>query len=243
MEKGQKNSSKIGTKTGIYFYESNKNQKIFHLIFANEDTEAGNYYNQFTLDFLENNYQNITYFKPFDVIETIKNTFLKISKNIIETTYEKFSEESFDDSNPELIKLKDENEIILKIPFGDEFGSSNRFQPTYNYFKKEDKIIVRVEVPGNCILQSNIEFEGECNIIKLSGIKKKDKEPYEELGNFYNTRKFGDFSIEIPFKTEDFLLCNEPPKIENRKGVFILIYNLSKKENRLEFKFSEEEEI
>jgi len=241
LEEGHKVSTKKEAKTGIYYYEINKNQKIYHLIFANEGSEAGKYYNQFTLDFLENNYVSIT--KPFDVIETIKDRFAKISQDVILTTDEIISKESFDDSNPELIKLKDEKEIILKISFPDELGSSNGFEPAYNFFKKEDKIIVRVEVPGNCIIESKIEFAGEYNIIILSGKKKKDKEPYIESHNLYNTRKYGDFSLAIPLKTEDYLLCNEPPKIEYRKGVFIIIYNLSKKVNRLEIIFDEEEEI
>ena len=241
LEEGHKISTKLETKSGIYYFEKNTEPKIYHLIFANEGSEAGKYYNQFTLDFLENNYVNIT--KPFDVIETIKDRFSKISQDFILTTDEIISKESFDDSNPELIKLKDEKEIILKISFPDELGSSNRFEPAYNLFKKEDKFIVRVEVPGNCIIESKIEFAGEYNIIILSGKKKKDKEPYHEFYNIFNTRKYGDFSLEIPLKTEDYLLCNEPPKIENRKGVFIIIYNLSKKVNRLEYIYDEEEEI
>ena len=52
LEEGHKISTKIESKTGIYYYESNKEQKIYHLIYANEGSEAGLYYNQFTLDFL-----------------------------------------------------------------------------------------------------------------------------------------------------------------------------------------------
>ena len=40
----------------IYFFEKNIEPKIYHLIFANEGSEAGNYYNNFTLDFLEKSY-------------------------------------------------------------------------------------------------------------------------------------------------------------------------------------------
>lgn len=146
--------------------------------------------------------------KCFDVIETIKDRYSKLSKDIIEktdekdsnlsseekngkandnnakTSYEdktdkKISEICFDDSNPELIKLKDEKEIILKKCLTDELGFSNLkangFEPTYNLFKQDNKIIVRVEAPGNCKIDSDIQYAGEYNIIKLKGEKEKTK--------------------------------------------------------------------
>jgi HSP20 family molecular chaperone IbpA len=275
LEEGHKVSTKVQEKTGIYYYESNKDQKIFHLIFANEGSEAGKYYNQFTLDFLENNYQAVTHLKNYDVIETIKDRFIKLSKDIIEKTDEKdpkLSEEksgkangnntknshedktdeeipklSFDDSNPELIKLKDEKEIILKKCLTDELGFSNLkangFEPTYNLFRKDNKIIVRVEAAGNCKLESEIEFAGEYNIIKLRGEKKKDKEPKNEKDNLFNTREYGSFSLEIPLKTEDYLLSNDGPQIDIKKGIVFLEYNLAKKAEKKGFETTEDDEI
>ena len=276
LEEGHKISTKTQSKTGMYYYESNKEQKIFHLIFANEGSEAGKYYNQFTLDFLENNYQSVTHLKTFDVIETIKDRFLKLSKDIIEKTDEKdskISEEKsgkandnyntknshedkndeeipkvkFDDSNPELIKLNDEKEIILKKCLTDELGFSNLkangFEPTYNLFKKDNKVIVRVEAAGNCKIDSVIEFAGEYNIIKLWGEKKKDKEPKNEKDNIFNTREYGSFSLEIPLKTEDYLLSNDQPSIESKKGILFIEYKLAQKAQKGGYETKEDEEI
>ena len=195
LEEGHKVSTQTKTSAGIYYYESNKDQKIFHLIFANEGSDAGKYYNQYTLDFFEKNYQNVTHLKCFDVIETIKERYTNLSKDIIEKADEKdsnlsieekngkandnntksshedkadkkISEIIFDESNPDFIKLKDEKEIILKKCLTDELGFSNLkangFEPTYNLFKQENKIIVRVEAPEIVklilisILQGNI---------------------------------------------------------------------------------------
>jgi hypothetical protein len=133
--------------------------------------------------------------KCFDVIETIKERYTNLSKDIIEKADEKdsnlsieekngkandnntksshedkadkkISEIIFDESNPDFIKLKDEKEIILKKCLTDELGFSNLkangFEPTYNLFKQENKIIVRVEAPEIVklilisILQGNI---------------------------------------------------------------------------------------
>ena len=276
LEEGHKISTKTENKPGMYYYETNKEQKIFHLIFANENSEAGKYYNQFTLDFLENNYQSVTHLKSFDVIETIKERFLKLSKEIIEKTDEKdskYSEEKnrkandnnntkhshedktdeeipkviFDDSNSDLIKLKDEKEIILKKCLTDELGFSNLkangFEPTYNLFKQENKVIVRVEAAGNCKIDTDIEFAGEYNIIKLWGEKKKDKEPKNEKDNIFNTREYGSFSLEIPLKAEDYLLSNDQPTIENKKGILFLEYKLAQKTNKKGYETKEDDEI
>ena len=51
---------------------------------------------------------------------------------------------SFENSNSKLIKLKNENVIILKQCFIDELGFSNLkpngFEPKYNIFKVDNKI-------------------------------------------------------------------------------------------------------
>ena len=43
LVKGEKISTKITENTGIHFYE--EGTKIFHLIFANEQSDAGLFYN------------------------------------------------------------------------------------------------------------------------------------------------------------------------------------------------------
>ena len=249
---GHKISTQTKSKKGRYFYEKteNQNQKIFHLIYANEGSEAGQYFNKFTLDFLENNYQNVTDLKPFDVIETIKERFIQLSKDIIEkTAEEKFDINSFDSSNSEILKLKDNKEIILKKCLTDELGFSNLkangFEPLYNLYKKNDDLmILRVEAPGNCNLDPpNIEYSGEYNIIKLSGEKKKDKEPQDINDNIFNTREIGKFSFDIPLKTEEYLLSNKSPKIIQKNGVFIIEYQLNKKVSSEGYQMKEDDEI
>ncbi len=252
LEIGHNISTKIGTISGKYFYETKQGQKIYHLIFANEGSEAGKNYNQFTLDFIEGHYRTVVD-EEFDVIETIKDTFLKLSKDIIEEieekdkdtniknshqekTHEKITKINFDNSNSECIKLKDTKEIILKKCLTDELGFSNLkangFEPTFNLFKKENKIIVRLELPGNIKkLVTDIKIEGSYHIIKITGEKKKDKEPTNEKDNIFNTREYGSFTLEIPLKTEDYLLSNNDPNITEKKGLFFIEYELLKKKN------------
>ena len=243
LEKGHNISTKIEQNTGIHFYEKLKEGKIFHLIYANENSKAGQKYNQYTLNLIENNFANIID-KPFDVIDSIKERYIEISKDIIERTKsdKTITKESFDDSVPDLIKLKDKSEVTLKKCLIDELGFSNlkanNFEPTYNIYKKNNNLIVRFEVPGNIgTISSDIELSGEYNIIKISGSKNKDKEP-EKDDNIFNTREYGNFYFEIPLKTKEYLLGKDIT-MKNGKGVYILEFTLLEKEKPKSFETNE----
>ena len=185
-----------------------------------------------------------------DVIETLKERYIQLSKDIIEkTNEERTGKNSFDENDAGLIKLKGNKQIVLQKCLTDELGFSNLkangFEPTYNLFKKGDSIILRIESPGNCFLYPpDIEFYGEYNIIKIKGDKQKDKEPLKEDDNIHNTREYGKFLIEIPLKAEEYLLSNEAPKIEKKSGVFIVEFKLSHKVvTSVGYKMKVEEEI
>ena len=232
LEEGHNISTRSINQNGIYFYEKKSNPKIFHLIFANEESEAGKYYNQFTLNFLENSYQNVTDLKTFDVIKTVKERFLEISKDIIDEP--KNIEFKFDDNeNEKCIKLNSKDNIILKKCLIDELGFSNLkgdgFEPKYSYYKKDkNTLIIFLECPGICSLTPDVYYEGVYNIIKLSGIKYKDKEPLKFEDNIFNTREFGKFSLEIPLKTEEFLISDIEP-IDKSDGIFIITVKIKEK--------------
>ena len=220
------------------FHEIQKDEKfpdIFHLIYANEDSDAGKLYNPLTLDFIEHTYQNITHIKKYDVIDTIKDRFIDIYKEIIEKKEndQNITKESFDNSESNLIRLKDEKEIILKKCLIDEVGFSNLkpngFEPKYNIFSKDNKIIIKVEIPGNCTINSEIKVYGEYFIIRLKGEKVKDKEPEKIEDNIYNFREYGKFVLDIPLNSKEYNLFNlskEKPKFIRKEGIYTIEYKL-----------------
>ena len=57
LKKQQKISTKINDNKGEIYYEKNSDISSYHLIFANDDSEEGNYYNKYTLEFIENTYK------------------------------------------------------------------------------------------------------------------------------------------------------------------------------------------
>ena len=121
----------------------------------------------------------------------------------------------------------------------DELGFSNlktnSFEPNYNCYKKDDKIIIRVEVPGNCNIKVKTEHSGEYTLIRIEGNKRKDKEPENNEDNLYNSREIGAFSFNVPLKTDEYLIKNEKPKIEEKKGIIIIQFQLDEKMGETDF--------
>ena len=247
LEEGHKISTKTKSITGVYYYEKKTEPKIFHLIFANEGSEAGKNYNNFTLDFLEGEFQRVTDLKSFDVIQTVKERFIEVSKEILEKMENPLSLQDFDNSENKTIKLVKHNNVKLKKCLIDELGFSNLkangFEPAYNYYKKDDKVIIRVEAPGNSSLKSNVDSAGEYKIIRLIGNKKKDKEPAKLEDNLFNSREFGSFSLDIPLKNEDFLIKNEKPTYTQMKGVLEVEFKLEEKKEDEGYNPKEEDDI
>ena len=121
----------------------------------------------------------------------------------------------------------------MKRCFIDELGfsnfRSNGFNPCYNIYKKDNKIIIKLETPGNEKIESNLDFQGNCHVFTVKGQKKLDKEPENEEDNIYNNREFGEFIIEIPLKKSEYRLENEYPKNQRKEGITFIEYELSNK--------------
>ena len=238
-------NSQMKTETGICYYEkTNDEQKIFHLIYANEDSEAGKYYNAYTLNFLEDSYKSVINLKSFDVIETIKERFKAVSNDY----FERFEGDIiFDRTDKNKIKLNRPEKIILKKCLVNELGISklkaNGYEPTFNYYKKDDQIIVRIEAPGNCDFETEIKPSGDKTIIKIEGNKNPDKEPENSKDNIYNNREMGKFSINIPIESSKYLIQNANPQFDKKNGIIILCFNLEKPKRKGVFKQKVEDEV
>ena len=252
LDEGHKISTSTEKVSGLYFVEKNDDKnsdfQIYHYIMANEGSEAGNYCNEFTIKQL-NNFFIVAKDEPFDVLQTIKERFIDMSKEMLEKTEktEPIKLENFDNTDNKKIKLNKPDGITLKKCLIDELGfsnlRSNGFMPVYNYYRKENKIIVRVEAPGNCSLKSTIETLGEYLYIRLEGEKKVDKEPEKQEDNIYKNREFGKFTLDIPLKASEYNLKNKEPKVDRKHGVFILEYEIEENKSTTEYKQREDDEI
>ena len=236
---------------GEHFTEpEQKYLRVYHLIFAADQSDAGKIYNSYTMNFIEHQINDTISPNNFDVIEEIKKN---LSKNYRKYLIEKISEEDFIDTeemmSKKIIQLKEEKPLKLKRCFIDEIGiqkfKGSGFEPQYNFFKNNDKLEIRVELPGN--VKPSIkkpEFVRENTIIQINGKKNPDKEPKNLEDNLENTRDFGDFDIEIAFKTED---CKINPILKEKvlkNGLLLLKYDIEDdKSEKNEITLSTEEEI
>ena len=249
LEEGHKISTTTEKVNGLYYVEKNDDKnnqtQFYHYIMANEGSEAGNFCNEFTKNQL-NQFFITAKDEPFDVIETVKERFIDMSKEMFEKT-DDIKIENFDNKDNKNIKLNIKNDLVLKKCLIDELGFSNLrtngFMPVYNYYKQDNKLIIGIEVPGNCDFSANVEVEGEYTYIRIKGNKKKDKEPKEIKDNIYINRELGEFSLDIPLKTTDYNIKNETPDIKNGKGVYKITYTIDKVMTAAEYKQKEEEEI
>ena len=115
LEKREKIQINNNYSTGVHYYEKNSKPTIYHLILANDISDAGAYYNPYTIKFIENQFQFLTDLKSFDIIETLKKRFVDVSKDYFERP---LSEKEFIDNEEmittKIMKLK-ENENKIKL--------------------------------------------------------------------------------------------------------------------------------
>ena len=238
LEKREKIQINNNNLNGVHYYEKNSKPPIYHLILANDISEAGEYYNPYTIRFIENQFQFLTDLKSFDIIETLKKRFVDVSKDYFERP---ISEKEFIDNedmiSTKIMKLKEYenkiNKIELKSCLIDELGFSNfkgnGFIPKYNYFQNGDKICVRIEVPGNYNLTcGGLKYSGEYTIIPIQGEKKKDQIPTKTEDNIYTTREFGKFEVNIYLQTEKYKLENISIEPKTSNGVAVYEFPLIK---------------
>ena len=81
-------------------------------------------------------------------------------------------------------------------------------------------------MPGNCSIKSSNYYDGEYIHLKIEGIKRRDKVPYQDNENIISTREYGEFYLDIPIKIKYFSIKDFNPIISDKKGIFILIYEL-----------------
>ena len=214
-----------------YFIElndnnNNNNIKIYHLIYAKEGTVAGEFYNKETIEFIINLAQNIPCLNNFDVIESVRSSFCAISENILESPI-KLEDLSHNPDNR--IQLKNSStKVKLKKCLIDELGISNflcnGFEPKYDYYIKDNKFFVNIELPGEYDeLEGDFQKEGAYTFITISGIKKNNSPNNKDITNFFNKRDYGNFSIRI--KLEKINLKDDP-EFDLKDGIGCFIYKL-----------------
>ena len=218
--------------------------QVFHLVMANDFSDAGKYYNEFAINYLKDHLNSFTNIKSFPVIEEIKKSFINFSDEAFEN---KIKDDEIDIDNNLTIKLKPDIKILFKKCFIDEMGFSNffgsGFEPNFWIYKDKEKVNITFESSGKVKdIEPNCEY-GKDGFIKFSISGNKEiKTPVEDenVKFFQNSIKQGkfNFQMKLPFGS-DFKLENpDEPDFEKGStengtgGLYTFSYKLSNKEKK-----------
>jgi hypothetical protein len=222
--------------------EQDKQKIVYHLILAMHGTEAGDYYNKFTYNFLSKQFNSFPIHNKFPIVEDVKEECMRNSEKIMTNPIN--SIEEFEKSETE-IKLicKDKEEEQKRLEFKkclvDELGFSSfygaNFNPKYSYFKttieKKKFLCVQVELPGD---YENVKCRGKMSdqrwLITVKGSKKiNNKIDKENLNSYYPGREEGDFSLLIKLDPQEFSLKEKTPNKDlntTDKGLYCYYFPL-----------------
>ena len=210
-EEGNKYNNYEGNKYNNYknkYYFAENEEKVIHVIIANEYSEAGIYYNDSTIKYLKKKIDTIDNRQYFNVIDDIEKFFIKTSNDIIEENIK--NNDIYFDEQSNSIKLNNENikSITLKKYLIDELGftlQKNGYSPKYSQFLKGDKLIFKIEFPGKGRIVPEIRIGKGEYIFIFKGEKFIDKELNDDKTNStkkklkleYSNRESGNFNLEI----------------------------------------------
>ena len=243
-------SKKVNIIKGEYFTESlEKYINIFHLIFAAENSEAGNYYNSFAKNFILTHFNNIADFSEFDVFENIKSNFSLQSKIYFEQIIKKEDFLSTKEIiNRKLFSLIKPKEIKIKCNLFEDLGlqvlEENYFEPKYSIVKTKKDFEIKIELPGNIKVDIyRPKYINNITSINIVGHKYRDKDPKEENNNIIDIRNYGKFHLKINLETQDCIINPNIKYYKFDKGLLILRYEFEKEKVPEKITLSIDEEI
>ena len=218
---------------------NNKTRHVFHFIMGKEGSEAGNYYNHSTIQFIRENIC-VAQLKKFDVVQSFSkylclyaNEYFDLPLFMLE---EKEKMGDFPLIEKENIEIDDNNIYKVNVPYDlklklndidnifENIYKSNIPSLPYSYYKKGDKFIIQIEYCGKLL-----EFKIKKNILngqyKFEIVGRTQKNPIKCLYSNINSGEFIIcFSVGLYFMTIKSNECN----IENdeRNGIINISYEI-----------------
>ena len=206
-------------------------KEIIHLIMAEEGSEAGNFYNESSIEFIRKIAKSITNTKIFDIIDKLKNYFFKISDTILK--FEKGRNDTikigdikdiFDEKTEKIqkIKLDYKNKLTLETIYGDlpdTFGEP-KFNPLHHIVSADSKFLkIYLECPGDTKI-NDIDISYPNNLTKIVIKGKREKQPNKTMGRKFSS---GEFEKKIILKGKDGDITNNI-KVEGPSDGFYIIW-------------------
>jgi hypothetical protein len=197
-ERGKKPYNK-----SLYFEKNNdsyKNNKkgIIHIIMAKYGTEAGDYYNESAIDYIQKAGDTVFNTEEFDVIKNLKEYFCNVGDTILklESPDEKIKPENIkliDDGKQSKLILKYDKKIELDTFYGDfisfTFGEPKFTPEWYIVSNDPDYVILYLDCPGETVIEKvNISYPIGITTIYIEGNRKKIE--FKTMGRNFGSGKF-----------------------------------------------------
>ena len=241
-KKGQKEQNQ-------YYYKQKlkDNKTIIHLIIANQNSDAGKFYNPFAIDYINSHLSLVKVKKPFNIVKNLKEFLVSISGDIFKNKIE--ANQIEDDEK--IIKVNTDK-LELKNCSIDELGNNiiidEIFKPKYRFGfyvdkkNKQNKLSIEIELFSKWKIEQKITPKDSDFIIYIKGKKEKDIEQKQYISKNYIPGN--EFDLELKIKNSKGFL-NEP-SLEEINGLYILNYTIRETQIEDEIKIeeaAEDEEI
>ncbi|KAL4432054.1 hypothetical protein ABPG74_017790 [Tetrahymena malaccensis] len=234
-----KNQNKIA-------YIDSRYKNVVHIIFANNKSEAGDYYNQFSLEYIRQKIQLHSRNKSFCISEKFVKFLNDYLPNYIEfvnqpKTFNKNLVKKESNDNEYIISLTENLQISrIKDITLDVFGRIiNAINYTVVEYDKNDQKFKRIdiELPGNttfendnCLVQT--DEKGRTQLV-IKAIKKPDQNIQGGVV-LEDKRLYGEFILKIAIGKPEEQLTQVGKIVNNNNGVHsILFLNESSEQNCL----------
>ena len=188
--------------------EENEDLEIFHYIMAKEGTEAGNYYNELTLELIKNKYNNFNRRRKIDIPKEIISLFSELSPDILG---EKKDCEKSELNGHIAIKLSNDPKTIERKPTLNNIPNTCSFKIQNAYIDQD----------GN-YLQGRNKFEPKYSLYFYKEKKKKNEDNDDEDNNDdENYDNYLLLRLEIPGNVTRLTARTTNPEKEKYKGIII----------------------
>ena len=226
-------SKKDNAINGEYYTEISKNRlNVFHLIFAADKSEAGLYFNTFTKYFIEIHYKEIISLNNFNIFENFKKHIISEFKIYFNHT---INEDDFIPNEQiireKIIRFKNKKELYYRNNYSNDLGlnilEDNYFCPKYSIYKINHNIEIRIELPGNILVDIlKPKFIDNGLQIIIVGNKFKDKKQKEKVNDIIDNRSYGKFIINIKFDCDYYQINPNIKSYSIINGILTLVYEI-----------------
>ena len=238
--------------------EENNNREVIHLFMANDESEAGKFYNKSTLDFIKNQIIAFIDNKKFPIIEKVKEFLFNHSEEFFNDPLENIDDiKEINDNDNNLLKYTNEEKPYeLKECYVDELGNANfiqtNYKPSYRAYKvkcndnneESNKLFLDIEISGEVDIkdienpeivnknrQNIITITGKRNLIK--GQSNKTSTTVKSIAE-YKSSKFDNnnkmFNLRIYIPNEKCIIGKlYQRKFDVDNGLYRYIYDIQEK--------------